>query len=181
VWLSTVTMFLMGFMWALVIGSIINLIKDMDGYRAKFKYLVDDMIFTLKQRGHAAAFRNKVRRYLRQDFDLRLYQHRQENIQTLSVSLQAELLVQDGMKQVCDCIWYLRGLKSFELVQLSSLFQVELHSPDEYIRRFDAVVVTRKGLCQHRGKTLGPYACFFEDMILTSTHHICGRRHIQRL
>jgi len=88
----------------------------------------------------------------------------------LSQGLQGEIAMHAGMKQICDCVWYLKDLSQIELVEVAIMFKADLYTPNEFIVRVDAVSVIVRGICSRAGRILTKHDCIGEDMLLTSTH-----------
>mmetsp|Transcript_114385 Transcript_114385/g.363501 ORF Transcript_114385/g.363501 Transcript_114385/m.363501 type:complete len:617 (+) Transcript_114385:261-2111(+) len=165
----TITVFLTGLTWAWVVANVVGVIGQLDMFSISFNQAMDDLNTLMAFREVDKSLQIRVRKHMHEAYHVHQSRHHWEMIQWLSPMLQGELAVCSGKDQVCNCIWYFRGLARGQwLTDLVLHFVPDLFSADETIMDRSAVSVIRKGSCAKKGKILTKDAIFGEDMILAT-------------
>lgn len=162
------TIFVTGLVWAWVVANVVDVINNSDNYSATFTQTMDDLNVLMSSRGVQNALKFRIRKHLYEAQQVHRHRHQLGMVTWLSESLQGELAVDAGMKEVLNCVWYLRGLTPSVVIELSVHFKPDLFSPNEFIMDMHSLYVIRKGTCIRRGALLHRDAVFGEDMILVT-------------
>jgi hypothetical protein len=143
--MASTTMFTTGFIWAFVVGNIVQVLHNADPYKAHFQQLNDDLNTLMTSRELPNDLRLRCRQHLHRSYKTMRQRHQTTTLQALSNNLQAEVAIQSGAELVCDCIFYLRGIDKEVLVAVVNHFQANMFSPNEYIASQDITLVIRRG------------------------------------
>jgi len=168
--LTSVTMLLLGILWAWVLAHFVNVITNIDQFATEARQLMDDLNLLMEHRHLNPALRHRLRKHLYESFNVHRQRHQQRTVKWLSAGLQGELAVQSGVDQACDCIWYMRNLEQEVIIAIAQRFVGDMFSPNEYIRDRYSVSVIRRGTSLRRTKLLTRDDVIGEDMILATEH-----------
>jgi len=166
--MTSVSMFMLGIMWAWVLANVVNIITNMDAFANESNQLMDDLNLLMEHRGLEHNLRQRLRKHLSESFHVYRQRHQQRTIKWLSAGLQGEIAVESGVDKVCECIWYLKGMPDTVLIAIAQRFVADMFSPCEYLQDRYSLFVIRKGTCVLRRKLLTRDDVVGEDMILAS-------------
>lgn len=166
--LVSVSMFMLGIMWAWVLANVVNIITNMDVFASESNQLMDDLNQLMEHRDLDHGLRLRLRKHLNEAFYVHRQRHQQRTIKWLSAGLQGEIAVESGVDKVCNCVWYLRDMPEPVLIAIANRFIADMFSPYEFIQDQFSLSVIRKGTCILRARILTRDHVIGEDMILVS-------------
>mmetsp|Transcript_95100 Transcript_95100/g.182821 ORF Transcript_95100/g.182821 Transcript_95100/m.182821 type:complete len:675 (+) Transcript_95100:73-2097(+) len=168
--LGTATMLATGVMWAWVLASIVNVITNSDAFGTAYAGLMDDLNALMETRGVSTNLRVRLRKYLEEAEHVHRLRHQRNSVTSVTKGLQGELAVEAGVGEVCECVWYLRNISHYVLIDLSQYFMPDMFCPGEFLNEDNTTMVMRRGTSFHKGRVLVRDAVIGEDMILVSDH-----------
>jgi len=166
--LLSVTMIVLGTLWAWVLAHMVSTLQSIDVFASDAHQLMDDLNLLMKHRGLDVGLRQRCRKHLLESFNVHRQRHQQRTVKWLSAGLQGEIAVASGVDTACSCIYYLRAIEKPVLIAIAQRFIGDIFSPNEYITIRYSVAVIRKGTCLKRRKILTRDDIIGEDMILAT-------------
>lgn len=164
----TMSMIISGFIWSYVLGSVVNVLSNCDGFHSTFTQTMDDLNSLMEARNIKAFLRIRLRSHLHSAYAAHRQQFQRATISWLSPGLQGELALQSGVEEACQKVWYLSAVHHEVLILLAEYFITEVFSPLEWLYERSKILVVSTGTVLYKGHFKSQNSVFGYDMILVT-------------
>mmetsp|Transcript_11230 Transcript_11230/g.25755 ORF Transcript_11230/g.25755 Transcript_11230/m.25755 type:complete len:776 (+) Transcript_11230:98-2425(+) len=168
--LCTLLMLLCGYVWAYVVGSVVNLLSNTDRHGVNFKQTLDDLNMFMEEKSLPQRLRQRVRAYFQEaKYANRLEANAKLVHKSLSPGLQMEIARCGANIHAFDSIYWAKGMEEAALLNLINYLDSCFWAPYEAcIVRDNLIIIDAgfaavKGIILRRGDAFG-----HENILLTN-------------
>lgn len=163
-----ITMFVLGYVWAFVVGVIVSILQNMDPFTAEYKHTLDELGNLMKRRGLPGKIQVGVRTYLHETAQFQRLNRQRDLVERyLSSGLQRELAANSAeVGRLRECVYWMRDLQEEAVLDVVRALQPQAYGRDEIINMPSRMIIIQKGLAGVRGKLLSRGHVYGENNIL---------------
>jgi len=153
----TVCMFVVGYVWAYIVGSIVSLLSSLDPYGVMFRQHVDELNSIMDRSGMPRPLQEKLRSYMHHAKQVeRLKGHRAFLQSNISQGLQREVAACSAVVKTLEKqVYWASDLDKDVLLDIVRALAPQFFGPREAMLLRQNLIVIRKGLAAANGRILG--------------------------
>lgn len=159
---------LSGQIWAYVIGSVCGIISSLDPQTLRFQTNMDALNIMMADHRIPTEMRRRLRTYFYESKHVQRQRSQGAVVEALSPGLQGELTL-TMTHEWLGKVWYLQGIETEALIQISRNLSVMVFSPGEQVAFGRTLFIVARGVVARGGAILGKNSVFGEDLILLNT------------
>lgn len=166
----TVCMILSGYIWAYVVGAIVNVLASLDPYGVQFKQNMDDLNEMMQNNGLPADLQVRLRSYMNESKHIPQIQGQRNLIESnISPGLQQQIAKHSFNSELLRGVYWARELEEDALLAIVTALRPQFFGPHEVMHLQQTMVIICKGIAAIKGRVISRgYVWGHESILLQS-------------
>lgn len=179
--ICTLSILISGYTWAYIVGSVVNLLSNLDGHNSKFKQNMDDLNLMMDNMALPRDLRIKLRTYMHEAQSVeRLKAQKAMFEKNISLGLQLEV-ARFTSQDVLHSVYWTDALEEDMKAEIVHALRSEFFGPHEVLKKPSDMIIIRRGIAASRGVVLSRGDVWGHENILISNQNLWDRHFLRSL
>jgi len=145
--ISVICMFVVGYIWAFIVGTIVSVLSNLDPGSVAFKRSLDDLGKLMRRRGLSQSLQVRLRTYMHETRHfMQLYDQRQLVEQYFSDGLQREIAAHSAeVRGMLKNVYWMRELQEEAILDIVRGLRPRAYGPNEHILLRRSMILMQRG------------------------------------
>jgi len=169
--ISVACMFVVGYIWAYIVGTIVSILSNLDPSSVIFKRSLDDLGKLMRRRGLSHSLQVRLRTYMHETRHfMQLHETRQLVEQYFSDGLQREIAAHSAeVRGMLRNVYWMRELQEEAILDIVRGFRPRAYGPKEHIILRGSMILMQRGIAGVKGRVLSRGDVWGQNDILMET------------
>lgn len=171
--ICTIYMLVAGFVWAYIVGLVVNLLDRINGEDSKFMQEMDAISTVMMDRHVTRKLSLKVREYMVESKQAEVHRTNQALVLSrLSKGLQQQVAAEHPAFHSLKTVFWIRKLDDEPIVEMVNKLEPDSYSREEFIDMFERMIVVQSGKASVMGRNLIKNNVWGEESVLLKSRHL---------